>query len=1259
LSPDALSPDALSPDALSPDALSPDALSPDALSPDALSPDELSPDELSPDALSPDALSPDALSPDALSPDAYSGAQTATILRISAHAGNSPEQIIQNTWSNTGDFYIRVRGHNGAFAPTDGFLVTAEITSTACTGVVLQPYAATAGPAATPTTLIMTNTARFGVAGVAANYLTKLNAFAARSDVGGLVLDLGSNAGLTPAYAQWDLNPTCPTGANVVADAIKKLVDQYRPTLRYVVIAGGDHVVPYYRTPDQAGLGNESGFQPGLFQDTASEASLAFGYTLTQDFYGTRNPIAHFDHSFYMPDLPVGRLVESSTDIIAVLDAYTAANGVVHLAGGRALDTGYDFLADTATFVQTSLSPSMTVDALIQQRGQAPWTADQLRALLFARHYGIVSLNGHFSANTLLASDFATRITSDEVAPFNSLFTNSLIISTGCHSGYNIVDSEALPSTKSVDWTQALARAGAEVIGSTGYGYGDTDFIKYTELIVANFTTELRYDSGPIAIGTALVNAKHSYVGSLPALRGIDEKALMEATLYGLPMWSIDLGTSGRLARPGSASGIVPTGTGITGLSTATIAPSYTLNRHPLTGNGGTGVYYDANGNIAVAPSAPVLPLTSQNVGVAGNNARGVVLMDATYIDEGNVTPFTDVAGTELAGLHSGFASPVFAPVRPFALNSLSGMTTFVTTPAQFKTTGANSGTLRRWTSESFQLFYSSRTDVAAALAGSPVVYSVKTLQAAGGVLRFEVTVGAVADPGFAGAYLTYTAQQGAQYGTWHSVAMTQDGADLITGAGITRTYAAEIAPGVGATAEDLRAFVQVVGGNGLVSMNTNNGEYDRFEPDVATSGAPKQTTALAITSDAHAAYQASTTVRATLSGPAGGLAGLPVTLTLGAQRADVITDAAGVASASFIIRTLPGLTTITAGFAEDALHLASGAAVPFTVDRAAASLTGGAVTVQYSDSAVIATLKLGGASDPQSVTLAANGTTIPALSDALGRIRVDTRDLLALGANTVVVAFAGNGRFTDATLTVPVTVTAEDATVALTVPATQATGALTATAQVTQAADGSLGDLTKAKVTFVLRNEANTIVGTIVSAVTTAGASAATFASVGAGVDRVEATVTGGYFSSPLASAPAIVYSTSSYTYGAGSLNTTSASTGLPSGKRAVFAFATAYLMHQPKPAGGLEVNIDKTFNFLAVPTFDWLVIANGRAEAQGTGWVNKTAGYAFRLIVTDARPDTFELRIWNTTTNPSSSFDVPLYKLAGSITSGDIVVH
>ena len=1279
LSPDALSPDALSPDALSPDALSPDALSPDALSPDELSPDELSPDALSPDALSPDALSPDALSPDALSPDAYSGAQTATILRVSAHQGTSPEQIIQNTWTNTGDFYLRVRGHNGAADPTTPFQITAELAWTACSNVNL-PAATPILPlvSGTPKTVIITNTARFGTADTSA-LIAGLNALKGRGEVSGVTIDLATTAadpyGLKAAYDNWDAHPTCPGAANVVADGIKQIVDRYRASLQYVVLAGGDHVIPYYRTPDQAGLGNEQGFQPGLHQDTPGEASLRFGYTLTQDFYGTRAPITRFDHSFFMPDLAVGRLVETPSDIVAVINAYISAAGVVHIGGGKVLDTGYDFLSDTAKFVQDSLSPAMTVDPLIQARHpeatppfvDAPWTADQLRAKLFAQHYGIASLNGHFSANTLLAADFATRVTSSEIAANSSLFLNTLVVSTGCHSGFNIVDPEALANTNNVDWPQAFARAGAQVIGSTGYGYGDTDFIKYTELVVANFTTELRYGAAgeAVAIGTALMNAKRSYAASLPALRGIDEKALMEATLYGLPMWSIDLGASGRLSRPLTGSGIqtLALTPPVTGLSSATITLAPSLHRNPTSGNPVTGVYYDVGGNVAVSPAAPVLPLTMQPIGIQNANARGVVLTDATYADEAGVTPFTDVPVTELSGLHPGFSSPVFTPVRTFELNSLSGSQTFLTTPAQFKSTGANSATLRTWTNETFKVFYSTRIDASAALAGSPVVYSV-TSEVTGAHVTFHVVTGALADPGLAGAYLTYTAETGPLYGKWHSEPMTFLASEDVTQLDANHTplatirhYSFEVDPGQGVSVDDVRAFVQVVGGNGLVSMTTNDGSYYRVTH--ASVGTPTVTT-LAISAPPSGAYLTKVAVQATLSG---GGTGLPVALSLGHQRSDVLTDANGVARASFTIRTLPGDTTLTATFVGDDTHLGSSAIASFHVGPGTPTLTAGVSTIQYTESDLVATLGVGGRTDPQSVTLTANGITIAGQSDALGHIRLDTRDLLQAGPNSLTVAFAGNDRFAPLSLTTNVTLTAEDALITLPSLSPVPVGPLTVTAQVTEAADGTTGDLTRAVITWLLRNElGNPAQAPIQTSPTANGNASVTFQGVTAGIYHVEATVgsaPGAYYyaspPTPVISTIAVVYDTSTFVTGGGWVLTTTDSKGLVAGKKANFGFNAKYKAGTAIPTGSVEFTAKESNVSFKATGFDWLVIAGGRAELQGTGTINAIGAYTFRLIAVDGSPDTFEIRIWN----GSGSFDLPLYRVAASPGGGNIVVH
>ena len=1046
LSPDALSPDELSPDELSPDALSPDALSPDALSPDALSPDELSPDELSPDALSPDALSPDALSPDALSPDAlsdaYAGAQTAALIGVSAHVGLSPEQIGRNTWDNSGYFYMRVRGHNGVFDASRPFTIEVKVTDVACTGVTLTdtPLTGFAPTATGRKTVILTNTAQFPAGTNTAALRTKLDAFAARSDIAGAVVDLKDLPGVASAYAIWNGAQDCPAAANIAAKRIRDVINAYRgaanPNLAYVVLAGNDHVIPFFRIPDQSGLGSEKDYRPAVQDPTASQASLRFGYVLTQDFYGAANAISRFDHELYIPDLAVGRLVETVADMSAVIDAYTSAGGVV--APSSALVTGYDFLADAALDIAGQLQTNVTTDAqLIQPVGEPPsgpnaWTATQLRAKLFGpTAFGILSLNAHFSGNSMLASDYATRLLSSEIASLaatDTRFRNALILSTGCHSGYNIVDGEATALTQPVDWAQAFASRGATVVGGSGYQYGDTDFIKYSEKILTDVVRELRYGSGPIAIGVALTNAKRTYLASLVSLKGIDEKAMAEATLYGLPMLGYNLpGT--RPARPSSGAAPTLTALASAGLSSADLTPTYALteNTKTLTQLGGTATttatYFDAGGNVSVAPGAPVLPLTVDNVNVAGQALRGAVLMNAGYTDL-PMTPFTDVATTEVRGAHAPYITSVFTPVRPFDLNQFAG-SNLVTTPFQYKSLGGRTnGIGRKITSESFRLYYSTLTD-ARALAASPVVYTVTLTPGADPAnVDVAVTVGALGPLTGAGAlgvqdvWVTYTGEAGSLNGHWASLALNRVGT-ATNGTSFVLYYRGSIPRGTTLT-NDVRAVIQAVGGNGLVTWASNDGAYYAVVNESATAADPKISTSLALSAaSTTGAYQSTLPVRARLTTPAGGLNGKRVSLRSGGVRVDAITATdlatgqAGWASAQLPLVAAPGTTAVSVGFAEDEDYLGSGAEMAITVTKAPSNFVAADTTVLSAGSVLLATLM--GAGEPlggQLVTLSGAGRTVQTFTDGYGRVRLDTLDGFPTGGFSVTIAYAGNDRY-------------------------------------------------------------------------------------------------------------------------------------------------------------------------------------------------------------------------------------------------------
>ena len=146
---------------------------------------------------------------------------------------------------------------------------------------------------------------------------------------------------------------SCPNAKNLVAEAIRDIVNSYRDdgsTLKYVVIIGDDSVVPFFRYPDNAGLGPESNYAPPVADETASEASLRGNYVLGQDAYGSASDVAIKGTEVPIPDLAIGRLVESPVDVTAALQRHITRAGAP-LTPTSTLATGYDFLTDAADSV--------------------------------------------------------------------------------------------------------------------------------------------------------------------------------------------------------------------------------------------------------------------------------------------------------------------------------------------------------------------------------------------------------------------------------------------------------------------------------------------------------------------------------------------------------------------------------------------------------------------------------------------------------------------------------------------------------------------------------------------------------------------------------------------------------------------------------------------------------------------------------------------------------------------------------------------
>ncbi len=959
-SPDAFSPDAFSPDAFSPDAFSPDAFSPDAFSPDAFSPDAFSPDAFSPDAFSPDAFSPDAFSPDAFSPDAFSSAQMSSLLGVSAFRGQASEGIIVNSWNNSGFFYVRVRGANGVSNAQLPFHLQVMTLSGSCGSVAPITTASThTAVAGDYQTIILTDFDRLvGSASEKADLQARLATFAARPEVGGVIVDVGNDARVAAANIQADAHLSCPYAKNLVAGTIRGIVDAYQALnpLAYVMIIGGDDVVPFFRYPDNALLANENNYVPPVRDASASQASLRLGYILGQDAYGSITDISSKNSTLPIPKLPVGRLVETAVDATTMLDAYLATSGGQIALTTPPLVTGYDFLEDAALAVQSELEAGLgtTADTLIADRNLSPadpaaWTADDLRTSLLDSRHDITFLAGHFSANSALAADYTTRLTAGELIASSVDLRNALIFSAGCHAGYNIVDNDGIPFvTRQPDWGQAFAQKGATLIAGTGYQYGDTDFIEYSERLYLEFSRQLRTGSGPVTIGDALVAAKQKYLADTAQLRGIHEKALIEATLFGFPMMSLDM-PGARLTDTGDTSvvgGTTPAASNpgsSLGLATAdiTVTPLFSEHTVELTSVADpatpvTAFYLSGSDGVVSSPVEPTLPLEQVNVSVPGNVLRGVGFRGGSYTDLADILPLSGAPTTEVRGVHAPFQTDVFYPVQMWRTNYFAaladpaaGTTRLAITPAQFLSDidGTPDGTLRRFDSLNFRLYFNNNVGTFAnnsipALAAPPTIAQVTAVPDTNTV---HFTMKVIGNPasGVQEVWVTYTAVNGPFAGQWQSLDLNQNSSDTTLWQGDLDL--------AGTNSLDVRYMVQAANGVGLVSLATNLGAY--YIPGItATGGQPTELTFTAPPSTG--AYGSQATFTAVLTNEGQPVANQPVAIGLGPQTRLAQTNASGEATVTLSLLGIPGDYNAKASFTGSSDYAASTTGAPFTITK-------------------------------------------------------------------------------------------------------------------------------------------------------------------------------------------------------------------------------------------------------------------------------------------------------------------------------------
>ena len=645
---------------------------------------------------------------------------------VSINRGTTDEGVVfPVTDSDNGQFLIQVSGYNGG-ASAQPYVLRVNVTpSPAALPCQARSYTSggTAGTVpSTPLpadsrTLILVNQKRLGdIYGPsqATSVMASLNTLAGRDDVRGVVIPVDGDSSVASAYAAWDANPCSVAAANQVVASINGLIDKLRPglgDLRFMVIAGNDEVIPQGRVIDTTPLFNERGMASNVAfngMDNAISSAFRKGYILSDDPYGDFAPINTLAGQVFVPQLALGRLVETPSDITNAVNQYISSNGVRSTNTG--LVTGYDYLAKSATAVANTLTGrGVPTNAIINNT----WTRSDVKNAWGNSYHGFIDINAHSNPGLALPADeFTSGVPNNPLttADLPADLSGSILFTIGCHVGLNVPDM--FLTSGSPDWAQVVSHNGGVLQASTGYGLGDTDVTAYSERILAYFATNL---DGTMSVGQALMFAKQKYL-NLGVASPYDAKALQQASLFGLPMYRVSIN-----GQPGStAPAVIPPAPPPP--TTLTVATSSMTFNSPLTQlSSGRGSYFVVGNEFPqVTPNQPIeprteLPLPTRTDGLV---PHGVIIESQTSYDipgfKGNFdTPVADSSALSPASAVSTTFFPS-AIAGTGAIQTPSGSQgTLVLVPGQFASDGSSvaTGTQRNYTNIQSNVYLSNSTD--------------------------------------------------------------------------------------------------------------------------------------------------------------------------------------------------------------------------------------------------------------------------------------------------------------------------------------------------------------------------------------------------------------------------------------------------------------------------------------------------------------------------------------------------------------------
>lgn len=742
-----------------------------------------------------------------------------TLLATNDDAGPGNASALTFVAPVTGAYYVRVRHFNPG-QTGDGTEYQLSVTGAPPPTPTPSPTPSpTATPSPTPTpaphahkTLILVNAPRmaalYGQAAADA-LLAKLYTLADHERVQGAVIEVTNDAAVAAAYVAWTASPAAlleTVKANAVASAVRNLALTFLnngPNVEYVVLVGGDQVIPHRRVPEGAVSVAEQTYATHATTNTTLWAAVNDNMTMTDDYYADREPTLWQGRELYIPDYAIGRLVETPAEIVGQIDLFLA-NPVLN--GNRALVTGYDFVFDVAQAVGLLVKNDgfTTDDTLIGSSWSG--SAQRTKMLDTTPSFHFQSINTHADHQAFGAPD-NDKVTASQIVMGTSNLARAVIFSVGCHAGFN--------DSGSLDLAQAYAQRGAIFVGNTGYGWGGNGVV-YSEKLMKDFARNLLAGTSA-RMGKALAAAKRKYYQTESLNFGpYDEKVMMQAIFYGLPMYEIT--SSGSLAPedpfpsvsvtpvPPSAFGPVAVG----GINLGLVGSFGAFDEHATS----EGTFLAINDNVSFEAGAPVQPrfYASLSAPPAGM-LHGALFLGGVYTD---VVGFDPVIARPHNEYVTNTAEPAFSaagwyPSVPFQIRAGSTLSSTVGSLISLLGQFNDSNDAQRlYDRMAFATYFSSSTDtqppVVTHVAGGP----------GPGANQGRVKVEATDPSGVLRVVVAFTDGTG----TWHSHDMAFSAA--------TQKWTGVIT----ATAQTAY-FIQAVDGAGNAVVEDNKGAYFTFPPAV------------------------------------------------------------------------------------------------------------------------------------------------------------------------------------------------------------------------------------------------------------------------------------------------------------------------------------------------------------------------------------------------------------------------------------------